>query len=255
MYGKSFASMYTGSLFGKPAIVFATWGYVIANMRPSRSDGQCYVELNPTLLGAIFSTTVPEIMGALETLEAPDSASRTKADDGRRLVLLDEHRHAGPMQYRVVNGAKYRAIRDEEERRKQNREAKQRQRAHVSNVSHGQPPSAQVEGEVEVKRIVDRSIDDLFSERWSRFPAKVGKEKARSHFRATVKNEIDLARFDRAFTNYMLVLERDAKAFGRKPMGGSRFFGSWRDEEWQEPPAASPSRDAHRPEGLKGVAL
>ena len=57
------------------------------------------------------------------------------------------------MQYRVVNGAKYRAIRDEESRREQNREAKQRERErkNVSNVSHRQPPSAQVDVDVEVE--------------------------------------------------------------------------------------------------------
>ena len=30
MYGKHFASMYEGSLYGSGAVVFAVWGYVIA---------------------------------------------------------------------------------------------------------------------------------------------------------------------------------------------------------------------------------
>ena len=62
MFGKHFASMYSGSMFGKPAIVFAVWGYVIANMRPSRKDGQCYVELNPALLAATFATTTEDVL-------------------------------------------------------------------------------------------------------------------------------------------------------------------------------------------------
>ena len=155
MFGKLFASIYCGSMFGARAIVFAVWGYVIANMRPaSRRDPECYVELNPSLLAATFATTVADVLDAIATLEAPDPLSRSSAEEGRRLVCLTESHHAGPMQFRVVNGAKYRAIRDEETRREQNRNAKraERQRKHVSNVSNvsqGQPKSAQGEGEVE----------------------------------------------------------------------------------------------------------
>lgn len=155
-WGKLFASMYTGSLFGKPALVFAIWTYAIANMRPSKKDAECYVEMNATLLAAMFAATVEAVLEALGVLEAPDPASRTKTDDGRRLVLLEGPRHCGPMQYRVVNGAMYRAMRDEEERREQNRNAKRAERerkrgANVSNVSHGQPPSSQAEADAEVR--------------------------------------------------------------------------------------------------------
>lgn len=157
-YGKHFASMYSGSLFGKPAIVFAVWGYVIANMRPSRRDGECYVELNATLLAATFNTTVEDVQEAIATLEAPDPASRTKTDDGRRLVPLDDIHHAGPQQYRVVNGAHYRAIRDEDARRDYLREAKRKERSrkrvnNVNNVNTGQPPSTQAEAEAEAENL------------------------------------------------------------------------------------------------------
>jgi hypothetical protein len=165
MYGKHFASMYSGSLFGKPALVFAVWGYALSHMRPSRSDNQCYVELNPTLLAATFATTVEEIDSAIETLEAPDPASRSKTDDGRRLVLIEEHRHAGPLQFRVVNGAKYRAMRDEEERRTYLREAKRKERARkstpstdVNTVNRRPPPSAQAEVEAEAVKPLSSDV-------------------------------------------------------------------------------------------------
>jgi LysM repeat protein len=159
MYGKAFTSMYTGSLFGKPALVFAVWTYSFAHMRPSRKDGECYVELNPTLLAATFATDVPKVHEALAVLEAPDPSSRNTVEDGRRLVCLAERRHDGPMQYRVVNGATYRAMRDEEERRDYLREAKRKERAgrkvtstDVNNVNHGQPSSTQAEAESDVKK-------------------------------------------------------------------------------------------------------
>ncbi len=155
MYGKHFASMYTGSMYGKPASVFAVWGYVISHFRPSRKDGQCYVELNPLLLAGTFSTTPEAIMDALAVLESPDRASRSGSEDGRRLVLLSDERLLGPLHYRVVNGPKYREIRDEDDRREYLKEAQRlsRQRRKDTSstmsttVNHGQPQSSQAESE------------------------------------------------------------------------------------------------------------
>jgi uncharacterized phage protein (TIGR02220 family) len=153
MFGKHFASMYAGSMFGKPALVFAVWGYVIATMRPSRKDKECYVELNPTLLAATFASTVEDVMEAIKVLLSPDPSSRSKADEGRRLSAVSEDFHTGPMQFRVVNGSKYRALRDEEERRVYLRDAKRKERESTmsTNVNQGQPPSSQAEAEAEVE--------------------------------------------------------------------------------------------------------
>lgn len=169
MFGKAYAQMFTGSMFGKDAVIFAVWTYIIANMQPpSRRDHECYCEVNPALLAATFSTPIDEIDAALLDLESPDPKSRNKRDEGRRIVLAgDGERTLGPRQYRVVNGATYRAMRDEEERREQNRVNKnaERQRkkathrqpmsADVINVSQSQPKSAHGEGEVEVDVDVD----------------------------------------------------------------------------------------------------
>lgn len=162
MYGKHFASMYGGSMYGKPAMVFAVWGYIISHFRPSRKDGQCYVNLNPALLAGIFSTTPEQILDALAVLEAPDKASQSKLHDGRRIVLLSDERLVGPLEYLVVNGAKYRAIRDEEDRREYLKEAKRLSRARnkadsstlstmSTTVNHGPPPSTQAEAESEAR--------------------------------------------------------------------------------------------------------
>lgn len=171
MYGKHFASMYGGSMYGKPAIVFAVWGYVISHFRPSRKDGQCYVELHPGLLAGTFSTTPDEVLGALEILEAPDPASQSKAHEGRRLILLSSFRGVGPLHYLVVNGAKYRAIRDEEDRREYLKEAKRISRAKdaetsstmSTTVNHGQPPSTQAEAEAEAEAEADPEEEALAS--------------------------------------------------------------------------------------------
>ena len=80
------------------------------------------MELNPRLLAAIIGTTEVEIEAAIEFLCRPDPRSRTPDEEGRRLVRL------GPFDFRVVNYAKYRRIRDEEDRREQNRLAQERYR-------------------------------------------------------------------------------------------------------------------------------
>lgn len=121
MFGKHFASMYEGSMVGAGAVVFAVMGYVIAKQEPDREVGS-QVRLNPVLLATILGEPEKDIVKAIEFLSSPDPSSTTKKQEGRRLVKI------GEFDYQVVNGAKYRAIRDEETRREQNREAQRRYR-------------------------------------------------------------------------------------------------------------------------------
>ncbi len=156
MFGKHFASMYTGSMFGQPALVHAVMGYVIANQRPSRKDGVSSVELNPMLLAPMFATSLEDVVSAITVLTSPDPKSRTDAEEGRRLVLetgvID-----GPATYRVVNGPKYRGIRDEDERREQVRVAvaKHREKKAGNQSKPRKPKKAQVEEEEEAEEEAD----------------------------------------------------------------------------------------------------
>jgi hypothetical protein len=128
MYGKLFASCFTGSMFGSGADVFAVWAYVIANCQDST------IELNPALLGAIIGADRAAIASAISYLCNPDPDSRNPAEDGRRLV------HEGAFQYRVVSHAIYRRIQKEEDRREHNRLRKERSRAvtHRHAMSHSE---------------------------------------------------------------------------------------------------------------------
>jgi hypothetical protein len=125
-FGKHFGSMYSGSMVGAGAMVFAVWGYVIANMRPESRDLEAaqIVELNPKLLGPILGESPKDVEKAIERLCAPDPESRTKEMEGRRLEDL------GAFLYRVINGAFYRSIKNEEQRKEQLRlaQAKWRER-------------------------------------------------------------------------------------------------------------------------------
>ena len=116
MYGKHFESMYTGSMFGKPFSMYAVWGYVISHQRQSRKDGKFYVELNPEFMSALFASTAEEVISVIQCFCEKDFKSRSQEQDGRKLVPTFEGQlHGGPMEFWVVNGKKYKEIRDETE--------------------------------------------------------------------------------------------------------------------------------------------
>ncbi len=151
MYGKFFSSTYTGSMFGAGSDVFAVWGYVIAHTQ----KGQ--VELNPKLLSAIIGSPETNIRKAIEKLCKPDPLSRSKIEDGKRLIREGEYA------YKVPTYFTYRRIRDEDDRRAYNRLKKAEQRAR-DKVNHSQGVSicesnmsAQAEAEAETETETERS--------------------------------------------------------------------------------------------------
>jgi hypothetical protein len=144
MYGKFFASTFSGSMMAAGPEVFAVWGYVIATAVDST------VELNPKLLAAVIGSTPKRMQAAIEALCAPDPSSRSPEAAGRRLV------QEGPYQFRVTNHEKYRTIRNEEERREYNRLKKREERARKSNgasltVRDKSAASAHTEAEAEAE--------------------------------------------------------------------------------------------------------
>lgn len=119
MYGKHFQSMYTGSMYGAGATVFAVWGYCI-----SHANGDDHsVELNSHMLSNMIGASVEDIEKAIAFLCSEDTRSRTVEHSGKRLI------HEGGFQYLVVNHGKYRNIRSDEERRAYNRDKKRAERA------------------------------------------------------------------------------------------------------------------------------
>lgn len=130
MYGKHFSSMYEGSMVGSGSHVFALMGYIIAHWKPDETVGG-QVRLNPTVLATIFGETEERVQNAIDFLCAPDPRSTTPDEDGRRLVKI------GQFDYRVVNAAKYAAIKHAEEQREANRT---RQAKHRDKKRKPTPP-------------------------------------------------------------------------------------------------------------------
>lgn len=134
MYGKTFESMYEGSMVGSGINVFAVWNYIITKGKFG------FIEINPKLLSFTLGGTEAEILDALEFLQKPDPESRSKLEEGRRLVK------EGQFQYRIVNWEYYDQIKNEIERRDYNRIRQQKHRAGKSHdptkVKTSKPPTS-----------------------------------------------------------------------------------------------------------------
>lgn len=153
MYGKVFASMFEGSLVGKGAIAFAVMGYAIAKAHPVKDRMQ--VTLNPNLIAASLGEAVESIKETIDFLCAPDPDSTTKDEEGRRLVKI------GSFEYWLVNGMKYRDIRDEEQRREQLRVAQ----ATFRRKKKCSPAAGHVASEKMIQNGLPESDVDAYQER------------------------------------------------------------------------------------------
>jgi hypothetical protein len=139
MFAKIFDQMFTGSMMGAGAPVFAVWTYVLANCN---RKGE--VELNPKLMAVLLGMQEQEVADVIEQLCSPDPASRTPDHEGRRLLKQGRYSYFAP------NYAKYREIRCEEERRealrlyqRAHREKKKATAVDVNDVSIGQTMSGE----------------------------------------------------------------------------------------------------------------
>lgn len=156
MYGKLFASIYDGSMYGHwQALVTFQQMICLANR-----DG--VVDMTPAALSARTSIPLDIIQTGIAHLQLPDPESRSPECDGRRIETIDSHRSWG---WRIVNYDHYRKLASMEDKLLADREriAKKREDEKaapvadvatcrnlsqpVANVAH-----AEVEVEVEVNR-------------------------------------------------------------------------------------------------------
>jgi hypothetical protein len=194
MFGKFFATTFTGSMMGSGTDVFAVWGYVIANAQHSQ------IELNPKLLAAVLGSTPEAMEKAVSVLCSPDPNSRSTEENGVRLI------REGQFAYRVVNHEKYRALRNDEDRRAYFRQKKAESRARLadepvkarSQTKSKCPPMSTVvtQPDTEPENREQNQEDALpekssgergrwqaeFDELWSICKKKVGKLKARKAY-------------------------------------------------------------------------
>jgi len=181
MYGKHFASMYTGSMFGAGVHVFAVWGYAIAHAKNG------VVELHPTYLSAVLGCNENDVKKAIDYLCREDQKSRNSTHQGRRLIK------DGQFQFSIPTHEIYRNILNEDERKAYFRRKKQEERLrskhvkeHVkdkpglskmsNNVTH-----TEAEAEAEAKKILPsngKDSDIPFKKFWDLYSKKVDKRKS-----------------------------------------------------------------------------
>jgi len=95
MYGKVFEQMYKGSMItaGWEAIVTMQQLIILA-------DQEGDVEMTPQALSNTTTIPLEHIEKGLEALILPDPMSRSKSNEGRRIILMDEDR---PWGWHLVN--------------------------------------------------------------------------------------------------------------------------------------------------------
>lgn len=197
-YGKVFPGLFTGSLHGQPApqLVFV---FLIANSDP---DGN--TDAHPRAIASMTGLPILEVETALEVLMAPDPASRTPDEDGRRVEQVN------PSLWHIVNYQKYRTMVDADTVRQQ---TKARVRAHREKkrsvtVGNGSLRQGEGEGEGEVKnqhpsstavdvlaasreavRTTRLLLEQDFAEWYEAFPRHVAKLAAQKAYRAARQRE------------------------------------------------------------------
>lgn len=212
MFGKHFESMYTGSMVGSGAVAFAVMGYIISHQKPPSFD----VELNPTILSTIIGESEEEIVKAIQRFCEPDLKSRTKAEDGRKLLKLGEYL------YHVVNGKQYHAMRTNEERREYFRVYRQQKRNGAAP-----PPATKVkESKPDVEIPPELQTPD-FLKAWGEWKTHLKEKKTKttpSAFRAQLETckqlgEVEaIASINRSITgSYQSIFI--PKSYGTKPTG------------------------------------
>lgn len=200
MYAKLFASIYQGTLRGN------AHGLLVFTNLLAHADAKGGVDIHPRAIADEVGLSESDVRTALLMLEAPDEESRSPELDGRRIVRTDEHRVWG---WRIVNHAKYRGIRNEEDRREQNRIAQAEWRSKQNKpasaaLSRGCAESAQAEADAEADAEERKHLSDSrtsvgsprgkqeyspdFQRLWTAYPNKVQKDTA---YKAFLKRKPD----------------------------------------------------------------
>jgi hypothetical protein len=121
--------------------------HVFEDMLKLADDGV----LDMTRQAFVRRTNVPlEIVErVIAVLESPDPASRDAAEDGRRIVRLDDHRDWG---WRIVNAEKYAAIRTAQDQREKTAERARRYRARKASTLPLHPLPEDIDIDIDIGR-------------------------------------------------------------------------------------------------------
>ena len=148
-FTKLFSSITESTVWCEPLATRVVWVTLLAM---ADRHGRVWASV-PGLAGRA-RVTVHQAEVALERFLAPDHHSRTKDYEGRRIEPIDGG-------WRLLNYAKYREMRDEEERREYQADwVKAKRRQKVSTVDQSRPRSTQAEAEAEAEAVKSKALRD-----------------------------------------------------------------------------------------------
>lgn len=185
MYGKIFASMYRGTLYGHwEAIVTMQQLIVLAD-----ADG--IIDMTPQAIAAHTSIPLDIITKGISKLEEADPYSRTPGEDGRRIVGIDEHR---PWGWQIVNYLKYKHLKDSDEVREQNRVRAQKFRDKRNGTSRCVTPnnaeSRYTDTDTDTKKLIP-PLSGGFLKFWGAWPKSTRKQSRGECWERWRKNDFD----------------------------------------------------------------
>lgn len=170
MYVKLFASLYQGTLRGRADEIL-----VFTNLL-AHADQHGVVDKHWKAIADETGLDKDRVEAAIKNLESPDAESRSPEMGGCRIVRLDEHRAWG---WQIVNYGKYRAIRNEDDRREQNRIAQEkwRNKQHKPRSSNAEADTdTEADTEASYKAVSYVPIDTVVGESQA-IPTTTAKEK------------------------------------------------------------------------------
>lgn len=247
MYGKLFASMYDGTLYGKwQALV--TFQQLIILCTP---DG--VIDMTPQQISGRTSIPLEIIQAGISDLEAPDPFSRTPDAEGRRIERLDDHR---PWGWRIVNHEKYKNLISQEQKREADRERMRLKRASqdvadsrgtsrdVADVAHSYSESDS-DSRKNVKSAKPTTDPSWFAEFKSLYPKRSGDPNWRGAVRAAHARGVDghkPAEFLEGARRYHEFCRITGKIGTEYVMQASRFLGPSKPftERWDPPAGPAP---------------
>ena len=114
MYGKLFEQMYKGSM------IAAGWeALIVMQQLVILADRHGEVEMTPQAISNTTTIPLDIVAKGLQVLMEPDPMSRSKAEEGRRIVLLDPDR---PWGWSLVNYQYYVELASKEDKRRKDAE-------------------------------------------------------------------------------------------------------------------------------------
>lgn len=179
MYGKLFASMYDGTLYGQWQAIITLQQMVIL------ADEDGVVDITPPALAAKTSIPLEIIEKGLEQLSEPDKYSRSGEYEGRRIIPLDPDR---PWGWQIVNYKHYRDLATREEKKRKDRERIAEKRKKNNDVADCRSESQNVADVAHTDTDTDantqkeqgaKNAPDRFPDFWKAYPTKRNKKKAR----------------------------------------------------------------------------